>query len=888
MKKALIILLSAVAVACSGQMIPSDQSTIDFNQNWRFIICSGSANFDTPKSVFTEEGEPEVPYGCALPRLKDGPSVLEMSQGPVDSERLASTKCDDSKWRVLDLPHDWAVEGDFNRDNPSGTGGGALQGGIGWYRKTFRVPQELEGKIISIEFDGVYMNSTVWINGQEVGTRPYGYISFSYDLTPYIKFGGSNVVAVRVDNSDQPNSRWYSGCGIYRNVRLRITEQTRISQWGIFARSTDGKKLDVTVTLDSQENADSSIVITNALIDKEGNTVATAESRTEGELTAEQSINLDNPHLWSISDPYLYDLKTTVTASGKTLDERHTPVGIRTVNFDPDKGFFLNGQHVKINGVCLHHDLGALGSAVNKSALRRQLNTMKEMGVNAVRCSHNPPSLELLDLCDEMGLVVMDEAFDMWRQRKTERDYARFFDKWHVRDLTDLVTRDRNHPSIIMWSIGNEVLEQWSSASADTLSLEEANTLLNFGFDDKEIEDRKGMSVNSLLTEELAAVVRSLDPTRPVTAGCNNVKTDNHLFLSGALDIIGFNYHNSKFSEVPEKFPGKPFIVSESVSSLMTRGYYHMPSDSLRKMSNLWKNPHQEPSFACSSYDFDRVPWGNTNEETLSIVEHNDFIGGQFIWTGFDYIGEPTPYGWPARSSYFGLVDLAGFPKDVYYLYQSAWRKDLDVLHVFPHWNWEEGQTVDIWTYYNNADCVELFVNGQSAGVRRKLSYEEVESGKKAEGDSLSMSSEYHCCWRVPFYPGEIKVVAYKDGKAVREKTVATASEPASLRLGVDKTSLTADGSEMVFVTVEVVDDNGNLCPWADNDIEFQVLGPGEIAGVDNGSPISLERFKANHRKAFYGKCLVIVRNTGKQGNITIRAIARKGNLRGSYTIPVK
>ena len=511
---------------------------------------------------------------------------------------------------------------------------------------------------------------------------------------------------------------------------------------------------------------------------------------------------------------------------------------------------------MKINGVCMHHDLGCLGAAINTRAIERQLEILKEMGCNGIRCSHNPPAPELLDLCDRMGFIVMDETFDMWRKRKTAHDYSRYFDEWHERDLTDLVVRDRNHPSIFMWSIGNEVLEQWSDAKADTLSLAEANLILNFGHSEDMLAKEGEMSVNSLLTKKLADMVRALDPTRPITSGCNEPNPNNHLFRSGALDIIGFNYHHEWFAGVPENFPGKPFLVTESVSGLMTRGYYRMNSDSMYIWPKRWDIPFFDESFSCSSYDNCHVPWGSTHEETWRLVKNSDFISGQYIWTGFDYIGEPTPYGWPARSSYFGIVDLAGFPKDVYYMYQSEWRPDKTVLHLFPHWNWEPGQTIDLWAYYNNADEVELFINGKSQGVRSK--------GK----------DDLHVCWRVTFEPGTVKAVSRKDGKVVAEQEIHTAGEPAQVRLTPDRASIHADGRDLSFVTVEILDKDGNLCPNADNEVTFDVQGDGFIAGVDNGSPISMERFKANHRKAFYGKCLVVIQNNGKSGNISLTATA--------------
>ena len=516
---------------------------------------------------------------------------------------------------------------------------------------------------------------------------------------------------------------------------------------------------------------------------------------------------------------------------------------------------------MKINGVCDHHDLGCLGTAIHKDAIIRKLSILKDMGCNAIRCSHNPPAPELLDACDSLGFIVLDESFDMWHQKKTKNDYARFFDKWFERDLTDMVVRDRNHPSVIMWSIGNEVLEQWNSASADKLTPEQANLILNAGHDASSLGGKE-LNVNAKLTRRLADIVKALDSTRPVTAGCNEPSPENNLFKSEALDIIGYNYHIGNIKDVPHNFPCKPFIMTESVSALQTRGNYIMPSDTIYKAPKEWWLPYTDPSFMCSAYDNMHASWSSTHEQTWDVVKNNPFVSGQFIWTGWDYIGEPTPYGFPARSSYFGIIDLAGFPKDIYYMYQSEWTSK-PVLHLFPHWNWLPGQTIDMWCYYNNADEVELFVNNVSQGVRRKQPH------------------EYHVMWRVKFEPGEVRVVAKKNGSIVREQTIRTAGTPDHIRLTADRSSNTHGG--LIFVTAEIVDKDGNLCPWADNQIFFNVDGEASIAGVDNGSQTSMERFKANNRKAFFGRCLVVLKTSDTSGKIELtgRAIDLKnGHLR--------
>lgn len=736
----------------------------------------------------------------------------------ADSAQMSKTDYHDTHWRALNLPHDWAVEGDFLCSNPSGAGGGALPGGIGWYRKTFNL-QKKQGERYFIEFDGVYMNARVYINGKEVGYRPYGYSSFEYDITPYL-IAGRNVVAVRVDNSDQPNSRWYSGCGIYRHVWFTKTADVHVKHWGVHVVANPDGRISVTADVESQGKA---YKVRNQVFDAQGRAVG---------------LKVHRPHLWSVDDPYIYKVRTQVLVGGKVVDEVWTNTGFRSFRFDAKTGFWLNGKNMKLNGVCEHHDFGCLGAVVNEDAMHRKLVRLKEMGVNAIRSSHNPPAPELLNMCDTMGLIVMDESFDMWHRRKTQNDYARFFDEWHERDLSDLILRDRNHPSILMWSIGNEVLEQWSSADADTLTLEQANLILNAGHDASTLAKDGETSVNTLLADHLADIVRRYDTTRPITAGCNEPSPDNHLFKGKALDIVGFNYHHQGIKDVPKNFPGRPFIMTESVSALQTTGFYTMPSDSVIKAPKEWWLPYTDPSFKCSSYDNMHASWSSTHEETWDVVKHTPYVGGQFIWTGFDYIGEPTPYSYPARSSYFGIIDLAGQPKDVYYMYQSEWT-NRPVLHLFPHWNWLDGEQIDMWCYYNQADEVELYINGKSQGVRRKAD-----------------SHQYHVMWRVTFEPGEVKVVARKDGKEVRQQTIHTAGQPHHLQLSIDY-----QGKNTTFVKVEVVDENGNRCPWAENQVFFDT--DATIIGVDNGNQTSLERFKDNKRKAFFGRCFVVLDGHG-------------------------
>lgn len=778
-----------------------------------------------------------------------------------DSTNAINPEYCDTSWRILSLPHDWAIEGDFSEDNPSGFSGGALPGGIGWYRKTFNISHEDIRETFFITFDGVYMNSTVYINGNKLGTRPYGYTTFQYDLTPYIN-EGKNVIAVRVDNSEQPNSRWYSGCGIYRNVWLTKVKSIFVDNFGTFVYTplVNSAKSDINIqtTIQSKREFNCDIDVVQTLFDAKGKELGRVKNKIPisngNNNTIEQHFRLASPHLWTIDDPYRYYIVTELYEKGKILDNYKTYFGIRSFYFDAEDGFILNDKNIKINGVCMHHDLGCLGSAVNRHAIERQLKMLKEMGCNGIRCSHNPPAPELLELCDSLGFIVMDEAFDMWRQKKTEYDYSKYFDEWHERDLTDMIKRDRNHPSIFIWSIGNEVLEQWEQTNAKNIDIQDANIALNQERDSSELSQGEELSLNSRLCQHLADIVRNLDPTRPITAGNNEPNPNNNLFKSNALDIIGYNYHESEFDNIPTNFPNKPFIVTESVSALMTRGYYRMPSDEEIICPEQWDIPYSDPSFACSAYDNCHTPWGCRHEVNWAYVKTRDFISGQFVWTGFDYLGEPTPYGWPARSSYFGIIDLAGFPKDIYYMYQSEWQDKKTVLHLFPHWNWKDGQEVDLWCYYNNADEVELFVNGESHGIQQK--------------DSI----KFHCAWRVEFVPGEISAISRKAGKVVAEQTIKTADRPHHLKLSCDRKRIHADGTDLSFITIEVLDKDGNLCPFADNEIIFDIEGTGFIAGVDNGSSTSLERFKASQRKAQNGRCLTVLQSDGTPGNIRLKA----------------
>lgn len=754
----------------------------------------------------------------------------------------------DKKWRTLNLPHDWSIEGNFSKDHPATVGGGALPGGMGWYRKTFTVPASSKGKYIAIDFDGVYRNSEVWINGHLLGKRPNGYIAFRYELSPYLVYGGKNTIAVKVDNSKQPNSRWYSGSGIYRDVTLVTLNKTHIDQWGTFvstpAVTATQAKVKLQVRIKSAAGSPQQATVVTQVLDHNRQPAGTASRviTLKGTTGLTQEIDVTEPKLWSDTNPYLYTVQTRILVKGVLFDQYDTPLGIRTFSFDADRGFILNGKELKIRGVCNHHDLGALGAAFNARAAERQLEMLKAMGCNGLRTSHNPPAAALLDLCDKMGFIVMDEAFDLWAKKKNDFDYHLDWSKWHKKDLEDQILRDRNHPSVFIWSIGNEIQEQWGTG-ADT--------------------------AGRTITRELAAIVRKLDD-RPVTTANNDVNLYNNLIQSGATDIIGYNYNHDKWKDFHQTYPGKKLIATETTSALQTRGHYDMPSDSVRIWPTAWDKPllTGNADFSCSAYDNCYTPWGSSHEQTLKAFENDPVVSGMFVWTGFDYLGEPTPYVWPARSSYFGIIDIAGFPKDVYYLYQSLWT-DKPVLHIFPHWNWKAGQTVDVWAYYSAADEVELYLNGRSLGKKRK------------EGTELKIT------WRVKYEAGEIKAVSRKNGQVVLEKVIKTAAQPARLVLTADRDKISADGKDLSFVTVKVVDKEGNVVPDAAHLIRFSLTGDAVIEGVDNGSPISHESFKGSQHQAFNGLALAIIKAGNTKSAVTVKAAA-EGLADGTITIELK
>ena len=742
----------------------------------------------------------------------------------------------DADWRKLSLPHDWSIESNFIKDAPATNQGGSLPGGFGWYRKTFILSSSATDKNVSIEFDGVYKNSEVWINGHYLGKRPNGYVAFSYDLTPFIlPSPRKNVIAVKVDNSQQPDSRWYSGSGIYRNVKLIIRNKVAVDEHGIFITtpevSNESATIEITTIMSGDFIEKQSFSIIHTILDSKGMEVTKQNPYNfnfYGPGTAlVQKLKVKNPILWSVDRPHLYTLRTQLVKKGKIVDQVDNVFGIRTFSFDSQKGFSLNNKLLKIHGVCMHHDLGALGAAFNIHAAKRQLKILKEMGCNAIRFSHNPPAAEYLDLCDQMGFLVIDEAFDMWQKRKNKFDYHLDFKEWHKKDLEAMVMRDRNHPSIIMWSIGNEIREQFDSTG-------------------------------TTITEELISIIKSLDNSRPITIALTETFPEkNFITKANALDVLGFNYKDYDYAELPKRFPGQKFIASETASALETRGVYQFPSDSIRIWPPNFKVQDTfsaNPDLTCAAYDNTHAYWGNTHERSWLAVKRNPHIAGAFVWSGFDYLGEPMPYPkFPARSSYYGIIDLAGFPKDVYYMYKSEWSAK-PVLHIFPHWNWDPGQIVDVWAYYSSADEVELFLNGRSLGIRKKN------------------DSSLHVIWRVPFEAGTLKAVSRKNGKTILTKEIRTADKPARIELIADKTILKPDGKDLSFVTVRILDKAGNLIPYADNLINFSIIGNGILAGTDNGYQADTISLKSNKRKCWNGMALAIIQSTAKKGNITLMA----------------
>lgn len=822
-------------VACGGAAQAADapvRERIAFNAGWRFNLGDPAGGPQAPTDADIRNGLPAAQAGY-----------------------------DDAAWRRLNLPHDWGIEGPFRQEYPGDTGKLAWWG-VGWYRKHFTLPAGDAGRRVYLDVDGAMSHAAVWINGRHVGGWPYGYASWRVDLTPHLKAGGDNVLAIRLDNPKE-SSRWYPGGGIYRNVWLVKTGPLHVAQYGTRVTtpqvSAAAATVEVQVTLDNhgpdaEARVSTEIFALDADGRRSGAPVARKEASNPARLARDRQVQLSqtlavpNPRLWSPSSPQRYVAVSTVVEGGRAVDVVETPFGIRTIAFDAARGFLLNGLRLPIQGVCDHHDLGALGTAVNVRALERQLEILREMGVNAIRTSHNPPAPELLDLADRMGFLVVDEAFDTWRVKKTPNDYNLLFDEWHEKDLRAMIRRDRNHPSVIAWSIGNEIPEQTRA---------------------------EGWK----LAARLAEIAHGEDRTRPVTAAFNHVVSGYNGFQD-AVDVFGYNYKPQEYAKLHAHAPHIPLVGSETASTVSSRGEYFFPvsDDKSKGLAN----------FQVSSYDLTAPPWATPPDAEFKGQDENPFVAGEFVWTGFDYLGEPTPYGSdatnllnftdpaqqqrmaqqlealkkiavPSRSSYFGIVDLAGFKKDRFYLYQARWRPDLPMAHLLPHWNWPErvGQVTPVHVY-TSGDEAELFLNGKSLGRKQR--------GK----------GEYRLRWDdVVYQPGQLRVVAYRNGKRWAEDKVATTGPAARLALAADRSTLRADGNDLSFVTVRIVDKDGKPVPRTHNRITFTLSGPGEIVATDNGDPTSFESFQSPARNAFNGLALAIVRTrAGEGGKVVLRATA--------------
>ena len=753
---------------------------------------------------------------------------------------------DDARWRRLDLPHDWSIEGAIDEGNPAGARGGFFPGGVGWYRRAFDAPAAWADRKTAVEFDGVYWHSDVWINGRHLGHRPSGYVSFQYDLTDHLNIGGPNVLAVRVDNSRQPNSRWYTGSGIYRHVWLTVTGRLHLTHGGASITTPrvadDEAIVAIGAAVRNETESAASVKLRSTVLGPNGQAAARADTTAElpagAEHHFEQTAKIDAPALWSPDAPALYTLRHEVLQGSLVVDCVETPFGIRRVEFDADRGLLLNGRPVKMRGVCDHHDAGCVGAAVPDAVLARRLGLLKAMGCNAIRTAHNPPSPTLLAMCDRMGFLVIDEGFDEWVAPKTPHGYnGALFEQWWRRDLADWIARDRNHPCVVLWSVGNEVRDQFSDAGVG-------------------------------IARQLVDAIGRLDPTRPVTCGCN-WRRDADVWIASQFDVVGINGGGGgcfEYANYHRENPHWRLYASEVPHTLQTRGVYQSvnhyrdkdPAGGIRKTPDLaapevFGTIH--PNYR-SSYDnaYVRI----NCRDSWATTRASDFLAGEFRWSGFDYLGESIR--WPCRCWNFGILDLCGFPKDAYYFYQSQWT-DEPMVHILPHWTWpgKEGVKIPV-VAYTNCEQVELFLDGRSLGRR-------------------SMADTMDATWLVPYQAGTLKAVACNAGRPVAEKQFTTAGPPAAIRLTPDRKAIAADARDVVHVTAEIIDAAGNMVPHADNRIHFSISGPGRLIGVDNGDPIDHDPAKADSRKAFFGLCLAIVQSTGQAGAIHI--VATSDALRG-------
>ncbi len=824
----LCLCAAAIFISASFAAQAAPRERLSFDSDWLFT--KGEPLYLDSLLAYTNIQSWVMSNGSQF--VKDGQIVSRPSVN-LDAS-CAHPDFDDTAWQHVTLPHDWAIAGPFDPNGPGDTGKLPWEG-VGWYRKHFTIPASDQGRRIYLDIDGAMSYANVWLNGQYVGGWPYGYASWQLDLTPYLNPGADNVLAIRLDNPPD-SSRWYPGAGIYRNVWLEKTAPVHVGHWGTYVTTPDvapsTATVKIQVAVDNDSDSDATVSVKNEIYELNADNTKgkwVGSVTTDGlavpahaSQSGESRIVVNNPRLWSLEKPQRYVVVTSVEQNGQLDDQYNTPFGIRTIKFDADNGFFLNGEHVHLNGVCDHADLGALGTAVNTRGLQRQIQILKEMGCNAIRTSHNPPAPELLDLCDRMGMLVMDESFDCWERGKRPNDYHLLFKDWHEKDWRAELRRDRNHPSIILWSIGNEVPDQGSPA---------------------------GLRIGADLTR----IAHEEDPTRPTTAACDHVQSGFDGFQKN-LDVFGYNYKPFEYARVHAANPGLPIFGSETASCISTRGEYDFPVQTNKDDGKY--------GFQVSSYDLSAPPWATIPDAEFKGEDDNPFVAGEFVWTGFDYLGEPTPYNYdaPSRSSYFGIVDLAGFKKDRFYLYQAHWRPDFPMAHIVPqNWNWPDriGQITPVYVY-TSGDSAELFLNGQSQGLLKKG------------------PDQYRLCWNnVKYQPGELRVVAYKNGRKWAASILKTTGPAVKLVMTPDRDKLAADGKDLSFVTVAVTDKNGLIVPDAQNSLHFAVSGPGEIVAADNGDPTDLTAFPSHERKAFHGLCMVIIRSEpGHPGAIHLTAIA--------------
>ena len=795
-----------------------------------------------------------------------------------DQSQFSSPTFNDSKWSRVVVPHDWAIYGPFSFDNDkqhlaiaqdgqkeamehAGRTGGLPFVGTGWYRRSLEIPSDLGDRRVFLRFDGAMSHARVYVNGKEVGYWPYGYNTFAFDITSFVRPGEANTLAVRLENKHE-SSRWYPGAGLYRNVHLTFTSPVYVPLWGTQIQTPTVEASRAYVDVRTRIAGTSTLSgrplqVKTKILSPEGKVVAQREEEIQSagtERLYHTGFDVERPQLWDINQPHLYKYVVELSEGGRLLDRDTTTFGIRSIELKAGDGFYLNGRKLKFQGACLHHDLGPLGAAVNEAAMRRQIRTMQDMGVNAIRTSHNMPAPEFVRLCDEMGMPVMAESFDSWAQAKVPNGYNLDFNEWHERDLTNLLHQFRNSPSVIMWSIGNEVPEQPSFDGAK-------------------------------LAYRLQEICHREDPTRPVTNGMDNPLGVLKSGMATTLDIPGFNYRPFLYDSAHKVLPQGFLLGSETCSTVSSRGVYKFPV--------VRKSMAKYPDHQSSGYDVEHCGWSNLPEDDFIRQEDHDWSMGEFIWTGIDYLGEPTPYysDWPSHSSLFGAVDLAGLPKDRFYLYRSHWKKDAETLHILPHWTWpgREGEVTPIFVYTNYPEA-ELFINGKSQGRQRKDRSIKIEDTENEDSQkAFTRQKRYRLMWMDTKYePGEVKVVAYDEaGKAVATQTVRTAGRPHHLELSADRTTISPDGKDISFVTVRVVDKDGNLVPDDGRLLNFKVTGAGSFRAAASGNPASLDAFHLPRHHAFSGQLVALVQSAERAGEAVL-TVSTKGLPSASIRIQVK